>query len=68
MIQNEKSVQQELDCMFAELRCREDELDCLVHTKLSLEKDIKCTTTSIVHLKQEIKHLQQMIGSSKINC
>ena len=68
MIQNEKSVQQELDCMFAELRCREDELACQRNAQLSLEKNIECVTETIVHLKHKIKDLQQKIGSSKINC
>ena len=67
MIENKDRVN-DLERRLNELKCREDELDCLVHTKLSLDKDIKSTTTSIVHLKQKIKHLQQMIGSSKINC
>ena len=68
MIQNEKLVQQELDCMFAELRCREDELACLKNSQTSLEKNIECQTKTIVHLKHKIKDLQQKIGSSKINC
>ena len=67
MIENKVRVN-DLERRLDELKCSEDKLDCLVHTKLSLEKDIKCITTSIVHLKQEIKHLQQMVGSSKINC
>ena len=67
MIENKIRVN-DLERRLDELKYCEDKLDCLVHTKLSLEKDIKCITTSIVHLKQEIKHLQQMVGSSKINC
>ena len=67
MIENKIRVN-DLERRLDELKCCEDKLDCLVHTKLSLEKEIKCETTSIVHLKQEIKDLQQKIGSSKINC
>ena len=58
----------EQQLMLHELRCREDELACQKNAQLSLEKDIECVTNSIVHLKEKIKHLQQMIGSSKINC
>ena len=50
MIENEKLVQN-LDCMFAELRCREDELACLKNSQISVEKNIECVMHSFRRLR-----------------